>query len=97
MDNTGYIPAIPGGPTLPGYSDEDDLAFATGVVRVLAGVAMLAWAILYYTMPLAQSLLSLQAPAGGLAAVAPVLAVAIVKLAGAAVLVWPGLHLLEKR
>ena len=76
----------------------DDLTFAAGLLRLLAGVAMLAWAALYYMMPLAQWLLALQLPAAaGFEALVPVALSAIVKLCGAMVLVWPGMYMLKDK
>ena len=74
----------------------DDLTFAAGLLRLLAGVTMLAWAALYYMMPLAQWLLALQLPASASLEVLMPLAInALLKLAGATVLVWPGMYLLR--
>lgn len=74
----------------------DDLTFAAGLLRLLAGVTMLAWAALYYMMPLAQWLLALQLPAtASLEVLMPLAINALLKLAGATVLVWPGMYLLR--
>lgn len=95
------IPATPS-PVPPGVahqevSEEDgDLRFAAGLLRTMAGVAILGWATLYYMVPLAGTLLSLSVPAGGFGAVAGLIALTVVKLGAVAVLTWPGLHLLKE-
>ncbi len=75
-----------------------DLTFAAGLLRLLAGIAMLAWAVIYYMMPLAQWLLALQLPAAAnFQTLVPVALSAIIKLSGAAVLAWPGMYLLRDK
>jgi hypothetical protein len=77
-------------------TDISDLEFAAGILRILAGAAMLAWAAIYYMMPLAQWLLALQLPETACFEVlVPVAVGALLKLAGATLLVWPRIHLLK--
>lgn len=47
---------------------EEDLRYVAGVVRLLAGIALLAWVVLFYLMPLAGLLLQLSFTPGAVAA-----------------------------
>ncbi len=76
---------------------EDDIALIAGIVRVLAGVALLTYVTLSYTLPLMQFLLAFSLPSTlSPDVIVPAVVSVVLKLAGAAVLVWPGMYLLRK-
>ncbi len=76
---------------------EDDIALIAGVVRILAGAALLTYVAMSYMLPLMAFLLQFSLPSTlNPDIIIPAVISVVLKLAGAVVLAWPGMYLLGK-